>query len=635
MKRSLEGGWGTAFSAVCLAFMLFQLAAASFLYLPDMQLRAVHVAFGLALAYMGFSFRQAAQPQRSVSLVDIAIIVAAVVTCLAAAYNYRSYHENFGQSSTWDLVMGVMLVVIVVEAGRRTMGWFFPGMIIAVLLYCVAGPWVPGLFGHPGLDLETMVQTIYQGTQGAWGSVTGISAQVLVMFIAFGTLLQVSGGGQVFIDLAIKLAGRYRGGPALVAVVSSGLFGTLSGSPTANAMTVGTFTIPLMRKLGYKPAFAGGVESTASCGGVLMPPVMGAGAFIMAEVLNIPYTQIAAAALIPAFIFYVSVFLSVQLEARKLGLKAIDPRDIPAWRDIVTWRRCAPLFVPVAVLVTLLMRGFTPQTCAFWAWAAGVLLFVFSDLSWSGLRQRCLDVVTSLQRAAVLLIEFIPLMVLAGIFLALLNASGGGIKLAEGVTMLTGGGTLPVLAVGAVLTIILGFPLPSVAAYLIAASVVGPVVMQLGMPALATHLFLFYFSALAPITPPVAPTVFATSLITEASWAETNWWALRLAAIAFIMPFSFVYQPGLLMMGSWEEIVISSATTLAAAILLGAGVIGYLHRRLHIVTRLLMLVAAAMFLSPPAMFTFLVGAGAVAGALAAQKLLDARAAPAGHPSPPG
>jgi TRAP transporter 4TM/12TM fusion protein len=629
MKRTLEGGWQTAFSALCIAFMVFQLAAASFLYLPDMQLRAVHVAFGLALAFMAYSFREKAEPQRSVSFVDIAVIALGVVTCLAAAYNYQAYHMNFGQSSTWDLVMGCALVVIVVEAGRRTMGWFFPGMIIAVLLYCVAGPWVPGLFGHPGLDLETMVQTIYQGTQGAWGGVTGISAQVLVMFILFGTLLQVSGGGQVFIDLAIKLAGRYRGGPALVAVIASGLFGTMSGSPTANAMTVGTFTIPLMRKLGYKPAFAGGVESTASCGGVLMPPVMGAGAFIMAEVLNIPYTQVAAAALIPAFIFYISVFLSVQLEARKLGLRAIDPRDIPTWRDILTWRRCAPLFVPVTVLVTLLLKGTTPQTCAFWAWVSGVVLYLLADFSWSGIRQRVLDIVQSLQRAATLLIDFIPLMVLAGIFLALLNASGGGIKLAEGVTMLTGGGTLPVLAVGAVLTIILGFPLPSVAAYLIAASVVGPVVMQLGMPALATHLFLFYFSALAPITPPVAPTVFATSLITEANWAETNWWALRLAAIAFIMPFTFIYQPGLLMMGTWEQILISSVTTLFAAVLLGAGLIGYLHRRLHIPTRLLMLIGAVMFLSPPSMLTAVIGAGALAASLLTQKLLDARAPSAG------
>ena len=613
--------------------MLFQLAAVSFWYLPDMQLRAVHVAFGLALVFMSYSVARQPPAQRSVSPVDLLIIAIAVASSLYAAYNYEWYHQNLGQSSALDLFLGTGLVIILLESGRRTMGWFFPGMIIALLAYGVAGPWIPGLFGHPGLDFETIVQTIYQGTQGAWGSVTGISAQVLVIFIIFGTLLQFSGGGQVFIDLATKLAGRYRGGPALVAVVASGLFGTMTGSPTANALTVGTFTIPLMRKLGYKPGFAGGVEATASCGGILLPPVMGAGAFVMAEVLNVPYAQIATAALLPAIIFYIAVFVSVQLEARKLDLKPIDARDMLPWREILAWRRTAPLFIPVGVMVTLLLNGVAPQLCAFWAWSAGVVLFVFCDARWARIGERCVQVIRSLQRAAVIIADFIPLIVLAGIFVALLNASGAGIKLAEGVAMLTGGGSLPVLVIGAALTIILGFPLPSVAAYLIAASVVGPLVIQLGMPVLATHLFLFYFSALAPITPPVAPTVFAASLITETSWVEINSWALRLAAIAFIMPFSFVYQPELLMLGSWDEVAASAITALIAALLMGAGMIGFLHVRLHMPTRLLMLAAALMFISPPNLMINTIGAITVAAAFVLQRLMGARSIDH-SPSPP-
>ncbi len=327
-----QAQWKVIFFWVCLAFAVFQLYTAGFGFLPDMRQRAVHITFGLLLSLLAYSIkRRTGKAETMVPLYDLFLIGIVLAANVSIFLVYELiFLPPGGQATTRDLVLGVLLSLVVLETTRRVLGWVIPIMVGAALLYVFVGPYIPGIWGFRAIPIRDVIQSLYYSADGIYGSLTGISATLLGVFIVFGDLLLFSGAGKTFTDLALKMTGRFRGGPAKAAVVASAMFGTLSGSPIANAAMVGVYTIPLMKGLGYRPEFAGGVEATASTGGVITPPIMGVGAFIMSQLLGISYVQIMFYALIPCFLFYVCVFTGVHCEAVRSNLTRTPAVQIPS-----------------------------------------------------------------------------------------------------------------------------------------------------------------------------------------------------------------------------------------------------------------------------------------------------------------
>jgi TRAP transporter 4TM/12TM fusion protein len=563
-----------------------------------MQQRALHVLFGFTLTLILFSPTKRAQPATNVPILDILLIFLTTACCINTYIKFEWFHIHLGESTTLDLFLGVTIIILALETGRRVIGWVFPLLTVAFLLYAFLGPYFPGMFRHPGFDPIYVIQTLNQTTLGVWGFVTGISATILAMFIIFGAFLLFTGGGQAFVDIAIRVAGKYRGGPALVSVASSALFGTISGSAVANVVVDGVYNIPLMIRLGYRPEFAGGVEATTSTGGQIMPPIMGAGAFIMAEILGISYLEVAWAAFIPACLYFISVLAAIRLEALKRDLPAIPAEEIPSWHRILTWRRMAPLFIPIVVLLGMLGKGYTPTTAGFWACAIALLLFTLSDLSLPLIKHRVGMIIGGLEQAGMALVEIVSLLVCANIVIGLINLTGVGVKLSE--LILTGAGSSLFLALiaGAMVAIILGMGIPTTAAYLIAAAVIAPALAKMGLIPLAGHLFLFYYACLSAITPPVCVAVYAAAAIAKTSWLGTAAVSLRLALIAFLVPFIFIYEPALIMIGKPLEILLRLFLAILATIFIGAGLVGYLTKKLGMPIRVPLLLAGLMLFVP-------------------------------------
>ena len=598
MRRQLTGYWLYILKGIAVAFALFHIFAAGYGAIPDMRLRALHVLGGLILTFMIIPGFKRPQPESKVHIYDILLIVITIATTMNAYLKYVWYNTHIGESAPFDIAMGIAAIVLVIEAGRRVVGWALPILATTLFLYSLFGYLVPGVFYHSGLRFEFVMQNLYQGTQGVWGFVTGVSAQIIAIFIVFGSLLLFTGGGQTFIDLALRVAGRFRGGPALVAVIASALFGTISGTATANVVTTGNFTIPLMKRLGYKPEFAGAVEAAASSGGILTPPIMGAGAFVMAEILAVPYLHVIKAAAIPAFLYYIALFTAVRFKALRLNLAPIPAEQIPRWQDILTWKRLSPLLLPIAVLLYMLLIGHSAQNCAFSAAIAAIILFLFSNFSPSQMMERLKQLVNALQHAGITLIEIVALSACANIVVSLICLTGLGVKFSSMIIDTAGTFLLLALALAAIATIIIGMGMPATASYLVAVSILGPSLAMLGAIPLAAHLFIFYFAVFSAITPPICVAAFAAAVIAKASWVKIAFNAIPLAIVGYVIPFVFVYEPALLMMGEPLQIFWSVVTAALGAVLLGAGVAGYLTDKLRLLVRLLFIPAGVLLLVP-------------------------------------
>jgi TRAP transporter 4TM/12TM fusion protein len=620
MRRELTGVWKWIARVASIAFTVFHLYTGGFGILPDMQQRAIHVFFGFILTLFLFSTAKREHPESKVPIWDLFLAILTTACCINTYIKFEWFHLHIGESTTLDLFLGVAIVILALETGRRVVGWVFPILTILFLLYTFLGPYFPGKFRHPGFDVEYVIQTLNQTTLGVWGFVTGISATLLAMFIIFSTFLLFTGGGQSFIDIALRVAGRFRGGPALVAVVASGFFGTISGSAVANVVGTGSFTIPLMKRLGYKPEFAGGVEATASSGGQIMPPIMGAGAFIMAELLGIPYLKVASAATIPACLFYISVFSAVRFEAMRMNLQPVPNEEILSWNQILTWGRLAPLLFPVFALIGLLVRGYTPTTSGFWASVLALVLFLFSDFSLTLIKQRGKVIVNGFERAGTALVEIVSLLVCANIMISLINLTGIGVKLSELIISAAGTSLLLSLVFGAIVALILGMGMPTTGAYLIAASVISTPLIKLGLLPLGAHLFLFYFAVISAITPPVCVAVYAASGIAKANWLKVAAVALRLALIAYFIPFIYAYEPKLILVGKPTEIIWATITASVGAVILGAAMMGYLRNKLSMPCRIL-LVPSALMLVVPGWKTDFIGVLAIALILIGEKFI--------------
>ncbi len=577
---------------------LFHLYTAGFGLLSAMDQRGIHLLLMLMLAFITYS--ATSSTSQRMQWVDYLFITAAAASSI---YILTTWEGNIGAfiPSLQDVVFGFIMIAAVLEAARRTSGLALPITALVFLAYAFWGGELPGLLSHKHYSVERIISFLYTTTEGIYGLPIGISATFVVIYIIFGAFLSNTGAGKLFVDLAFSLAGRRRGGPAKVAVVSSALMGTITGSPLAEVATTGTITIPLMKAAGYRPHVAGAIEAVSATGGMIMPPVMGAVAFLIAENLGISYFAVAKAAALPAVIYYACLYFMVDFEAAKMGLKGLAKEDLPSFLGslITGWYA----LVPLIALVVWISMGWSAMRAGFWSimlLLVTVLIGKRKMLNWGSISR-------SLRQGGENAVSVAAACACAGIILGVISVTGLGVKLTSFMISLSGGSLFIGLILTAVTSLILGMGLPATAIYVMMAAINAPALIKMGAPPLAAHLFLFYFGAISTITPPVALTAYAAAAVAGASPTQTGWRAFAYGISAYFMPFMFMYSSSLLMEGGVLLVARTFVTGMLGAYFISAGVEGYLIRPATVLERLF-LFAAGILLIHPGGFTDVLGA---------------------------
>ena len=580
-------------------------------------------------------------------------IAAAGISFYLIVFFKQIFIENIGFPQIEEYVMGLLAIIMVTEACRRVMGETLPVIGSLALMYGLLGPWLPGVLGHRGYDIVRIVEHLYLGTEGIYGIAVGVVATYVFHFVLFGVLAQASGLGQLFIDLAMILAGRYSGGPAKVSVVSSGFFGMISGSPIANTATTGSFTIPMMKRNGFSAQFASAVEASASCGGQVTPPIMGASAFVMAEMLGIPYNKIILIAIIPALFHYLACLSMVHLEAKRLGLKGLSREQIPQLMYIMktSWH----LMIPLTVMVTLLLMQYTPYLAAFW----GIILSIacsYIPMITKRLGVGQLDdtktltprrLIDGLDQGARYALAIGAACACVGFILGMITLTGLGFKFSGAVLQIASilgnllaamdpfqfltvqGGTLFFgLILVAIACIVMGAGIPTTPCYIILASIAGPALNDMGIPLVATHFFVFYYGVLADVTPPVALAAYAGAGIGGADPMATGMTAFRLSMGKALVPFMFVYAPSMLFIDfSWMEFSIAMTSGVLGIISLSAAYIGFFRYKVGLTGKIALTIGGLLLVSS-SVAVILVGAVLVLLILVPNLLKTGRSIPA-------
>lgn len=641
------GWWGTLAYWIGIAFATFQLYVAAFNYLPSQVVRGVHVGFLVLLTFgLIANFTAKSNLGRALGWV----IGGAGFFC--GLYQWIFYADLIardGDPTKLDLAVGTLLAVLIFEGTRRLMGAALPLMCGACLVYWFFGQYLPSPLNHRGYDFDQIVTHLSYGTEGFYGVPIYVSATYIFLFILFGSFLERAGMIQLFTDVSLGLFGRTRGGPAKVAVFASGMMGTISGSGVANVVTVGQFTIPLMIRFGYRRAFAAGVEATASMGGQIMPPVMGAVAFIMAETLGVQYSEIVKAAAIPAVLYFASAFWMVHLEAGKYGLVGMKRSEIPsAWKALVTrWY----LVLPLAALVYMLFEGFTPLYAGSMGLAltvalilgasitAGASSMVIRTIFWVGLAlavaalsrdglqivpvasvvvglivitafirgglkalRECRDALAESAKSA---ITVGMACAIVGVIIGMMSQTGVGTIFGGWVIGLGEKSLFLALIMTMLLSILLGTGIPTIPTYIITAALAAPALAKLGVPLIASHMFAFYYGIMADLSPPVALAALAAAPIAKENPDKIGWEAMRIALAGYVIPFIFVYSPALMLqsgdpmatkLGFYGAVALASFKALVAIALFGMVAIGFLFTRLTPLERVVALGAAMCLL---------------------------------------
>jgi len=587
---------------LAIAWSLFQLyTAAAGLFDLLVQL-PVHVAFAVALAFLtdptpdSPAAAAALARRRRRRRLDGTLALLAV----ACAAHYVAHQERLktrmagvDAPALLDVAVGVLFTLLLLLAAYRHIGPALVVMALAFVAYVFVGPWLPGFLSHGGESFLQLVDEQMLTTKGVFGVPTLVSATFIYLFVLFGGVMAHGGLLRFFTDAALAVAGATRGGAGKVAVISSGLFGTVNGSAIANAVTTGAFTIPLMMRAGYRPAFAAGVEACASMGGQLIPPVMGAAAFIMAETLGVSYGTIAFAAIIPGVLYFVAVGAMVHFEAARQGLPVLPRAELPRFGAVL--RRDAHLLAGPAVLVWFLIEGRSPLFAGFWAL---VVAFVMSQVR-RDTRMGLGKIVAVLVDGAFSAMPVALACATVGIVVGVVAETGLGLKLASGIVNVAQGNMLATLVLTMIAALVLGTGLPTSATYIITSIMAAPALVQLGIPKLVAHMFVFYFGILADLTPPTAISTYATSSIAGADVWRTQWTAMMLALSGFIIPFSFAYDPALLMQGATiVQIVLRTVAATLGILMLAAGLIGYLRAPARPWERAVLLAGAFLLIFP-------------------------------------
>ncbi len=558
--------------------------------------RSTHLAFMVTLAYLFFPFRRThfGAPLGWPFAVDAAFIGIALGSQVYTLVNLNRFVDPGYSVSQTDVVVGTLLVVAVLEAARRTVGW---GLTLTAIFFLLqtwqADKFVWILYGPPN-SWTSMMESFFGKEEGLYGIPVGIMSSVLILFIIFAAFLSMTGIGDFFVRLATALAGRLTGGPAKVSVFSSALLGTISGSGVANVMMDGVFTIPMMKRIGYGATFAAAVEAVASIGGQIMPPIMAAAAFIMSDFVGVPFRQVALAATIPALLYFFCVYVTVHFEAKRLGLRKVPKEEMPHLGR--TLKGDGYLLLPLVALIWYLYQGFSEEMAALMAVGTTFLISFVRKRSALG-PVRLLKAFESGAQAGVTVAMAVAA---AGIIIGCLFLSGIGMKFSYMLMTLSGGQLWLALIYTTFAAFILGLSLPTTAVYITLAIIVAPGLVQMGVPKMAAHMFIFYMGVTSDLTPPTCLSPFAAAAIAGSPPMATAWQAMRLGAVLFIVPFMFVYQPSLLMLGPWPQILFAAGTAAFGIFCLAAGLQGWLRCRASVLDRVMLLAAGFLFVLPNA-----------------------------------
>jgi len=640
--------------AIAVAFSVFQLWTSAYSPLPSQVVRSVHVGFLLLLLFGLYANASTVAAKRA------AFWLAAIVAFLLSLYHWVFYEDlviRAGEPNTPDIIIGILVVALVFWAGKKMMGWTLPLICAIFLLYGLFGQYLPQPFNHRGYDFEQVVEVLFLGTEGIYGTPIYVSSSYIFLFILFGAFLERAGMIQLFNDIAMGTVGASRGGPAKVSVISSALMGTINGSGVANVVTTGAFTIPLMKRSGFRPAFAGGVEAVASMGGQIMPPVMGAVAFIMAETLGLPYVEIVKAAIVPAILYFITVFVMVDLEARRLRMKGLDKSDMPSALDAI--RKRWFLVLPLVALVWLLFSGYTPLFAGTVGLSLTALIILGVPVSGSmSMPLRVLfwvalgimsaaafgttfNIFGYTLRGITLIIVLVALLVainflvrggretlnlclqslaegaknalpvgiacaLVGIIIGVLALTGAGSTFARVIVSVGENSLFFSLILTMLACLVLGMGIPTIPNYIITSSIAGPALLHLDVPLLVSHMFVFYFGIMADLTPPVALAAFAAAPIARESGMKIGMQAIRIAVAGFAVPFMAVYEPVIMLQaggplsekfGFWPAFAYMFIKALLSILLWGAAAIGHLRTPLNMWERIWAFAAIALMLA--------------------------------------
>jgi TRAP transporter 4TM/12TM fusion protein len=521
--------------------------------------------------------------------------IAMLVSGYALLYQiirYRQMAVSMGVLTNIEFILGVALIVVLLVATKLTVGW--PIVIIAtlLLLYAHYGNYLPGLFGHRGYKWFRIISHMINGTSGIFGVPLGTAATMVVMFVLFGSFLEASGGSSFFMDLAIGLTGKSKGGPAKAAVVSSALMGTISGNAASNVVTTGTFTIPLMKRTGYESHVAGAIEAVASTGGQIMPPVMGAAAFIMAEMIGVQYGVVALAAVIPSILFYISTFAMVHFEAVKKNVAALDSDDLPDLNK--TWKQNWHTLLSIVALIAFLVMRYSPVKSALY----GIIVAVLCSFFRKHTRITPTKFYLALVNAGRSLVPVGIACASAGLIIGVVSLTGLGLKISSIIIAISGGHLILALIFTFITLFILGMGMPTAAAYIMVATLVAPSLTEMGLPVISAHMFCLYGAVLSAITPPVALAAYAAAGIAKANPMKIGFTACKFGVVAFIVPFFFAYQPSLLWIGTPMEIILTFVTATIGVIVLAASVQGYAREKVPLISRLIAVPGALAMMYP-------------------------------------
>ncbi len=619
LQRRLPGWQRTVFFWLAAGFTVFHLIVLNIYPIDPWVFRTAHVCIG---SVIGFGiFAASSRDRDSVTIVDLVLIAASVACLVYVAVNLEALLFRAGVLPTfWDMIVGIVGTLLVIELTRRTAGLALPIIAMVFLAYAFVGPWMPGVLHHSGATLDGFFSYIYS-MQGIFGPTTAVSSTYIILFIAFSAFLNVSRVGTYFVDFAFSAAGWAKGGPAKVAVISSSLMGTINGTSAGNVVATGTFTIPLMKRVGYPARSAAAIEAAASTGGQIMPPVMGAGAFIMAEITGIPYTEIMLAAAIPALLYFLSVFFMVDHEATRLNMRGLPRGELPPMGAML---RRVYLFTPLIVLIWALISGYSVIR----AGTLGIIAaFITSWLQREG-RMGPAKVVDALEQGARGTIQLIAVCACAGIIVGVIALTGIGGRFSNMILSVAGQSQFLALVFAMLIAIILGMGMPTTAAYAVAASVVAPGLIQLGIEPLVAHMFIFYYAVISSITPPVALAAYAGAAIAGSDPMRTSVVAFKYGLAAFIVPFMFFYSPGLLLQADGWTVLRMLATALLGVYMLASALQGWYFGRTNMALRAAVF-AGALLLIEGGLYTDLAGIGLGAGAFIYQRLFaKSSAAPA-------
>jgi TRAP transporter 4TM/12TM fusion protein len=626
MNFTADGVLKKTIALIAVAMSVYHLTVAFIGAPQQFYFRSTHLLFALALVFLlypGFT-KKTDQPEGHLlgetrvahaSWLDFLFILGSAVTIGYIWINHEHLITRFvfvDDPTQTELILGTVFVVIVLEATRRVIGWALPATALIFLGYA---------FFIAKTRPEQIIEIMYITTEGIFGPTLGVSAAYVIMFVLFGAFMERTGIGQLFMDFALSLTGHTAGGPGKVAVVSSSLFGTVSGSAVANVLVDGPITIPLMKRTGFRPAFAAAVESVASTGGQIMPPIMGAAAFVMAEFMAVSYLQVALWALIPALLYYLAVFFAVHFEAKRVGLLGLPRSEIPRFGTVM--RERGHLFIPLLVILFGLFLGYSAPLCALAGTLSCVPVALLRKTTRKGIGW--MTIWGALEDGAKNSVAVALACACAGIIIGVITQTGAAINF----TSLVLGLARELLMLALILTmlagIILGMGMPTTPAYIVMVSLLVPAIIKLGAIPPAAHMFAFYFAILSAITPPVALAVYAAAGLAKANLWDAGWAAVRVGAAGFIVPFMFIFEPSLLMIGEWTAIVPAASTAAVGVVCLAGGLHGYFVRDTAMWERIC-LVAAAVLLIKPGLITDLIGFGLLAVVLGSQFLLGRKAA---------